>query len=84
MIGLRNVAISVFGDALSAHPTCSQDLSRYREFQLGTSLPAVIESVRLDKQEAPQREIESRKKKDEENRAKQEKARRANKAPFRP
>jgi hypothetical protein len=45
---------------------------------------AIIESVRLDKQEAPQREVESRKKKDEENRAKQEKARRANKAPFRP
>ena len=45
---------------------------------------AIIESVRLDKQEAPQREIESRKKKDEENRARQEKARRANKAPFRP
>jgi hypothetical protein len=45
---------------------------------------AIIESVRLDKQEAPQREIESRKKKDEKNRAKQEKARRANKAPFRP
>jgi hypothetical protein len=45
---------------------------------------AIVESVRLDKQEAPQREIESRKKKDEENRARQEKARRANKAPFRP
>jgi hypothetical protein len=45
---------------------------------------AIVESVRLDKQEAPQREIESRKKKDEENRAKREKARRANKAPFRP
>jgi hypothetical protein len=41
MISLRNVAISVFGNALSAPPTCSQDLSRYREFQLGTSLPAV-------------------------------------------
>jgi len=45
---------------------------------------AIVESVRLDKREAPQRVIESRKKKDEENRAKQEKARRANKAPFRP
>src|SRR4030095_10593868 len=29
---------------------------------------AIVESVRLDKQEAPQREINSRKKKDEENR----------------
>jgi hypothetical protein len=45
---------------------------------------AIIESVRLDKHEVPQSESESRKKKDEENRAKQEKARRANKAPFRP
>jgi hypothetical protein len=45
---------------------------------------AIVESVRLDKQEAPQREIERQKKKDEENRAIQEKARRANKAPFRP
>ncbi len=45
---------------------------------------AIVESVRLDKQEAPQRELESRKKKDEENRAKQEKARGVNKPPFRP
>jgi hypothetical protein len=45
---------------------------------------AIVESVRLDKQEAPRREIERQKKKDEENRAQQEKARQANKAPFRP
>ena len=45
---------------------------------------AIVESVRLDKQEAPRREIERQKKKDEENRARQEKARQANKAPFRP
>ena len=45
---------------------------------------AIVESVRLDKQEASQREINSRKKKDESNRAKQEKARGANKPPFRP
>jgi hypothetical protein len=45
---------------------------------------AIVESVRLDEQEAPQREVESRKKKDEESRAKQEKARRVNKPPFRP
>jgi hypothetical protein len=38
----------------------------------------------MDKQEATQRKIESRKKKDEENRVKQEKARRVNKPPFRP
>lgn len=45
---------------------------------------AIVESVRLDKQEAPQREIERQKKKDEENRVKQEKARRISKPPFRP
>ena len=45
---------------------------------------AIAESVRLDDQEAPQRETERQKKKDEENRARQEKARQANKAPFRP
>src|SRR4029434_1101502 len=45
---------------------------------------AIVESVRLDKQEAPQREINSRKKKDEENRDKQEKARGVNKPHFRP
>jgi hypothetical protein len=45
---------------------------------------AIVESLRLDKQEAPQREINSRKKKDEENHANQEKARGVNKPPFRP
>jgi hypothetical protein len=45
---------------------------------------AIVESVRLDDQEAPQRETERQKKKDEENRVRQEKARQVNKAPFRP
>ncbi len=45
---------------------------------------AIVESARLDKQEAPQREVERQKKKDEETSAQQEKARQANKAPFRP
>jgi hypothetical protein len=45
---------------------------------------AIVESVRLDKQEAPRREIERQKKKDEENHARQEKARQSNKASFRP
>jgi hypothetical protein len=45
---------------------------------------AIVESVRLDVQEAPQRKIERQKKKDEEDRAQQEEARRVNKAPFRP
>jgi hypothetical protein len=45
---------------------------------------AIVKSVQLDDQEAPQRETERQKKKDEENRVRQEKARQANKAPFRP
>jgi hypothetical protein len=45
---------------------------------------AIIESVRLDDQEAPQRKIERQKKMDEDDRVRQEKARRVNKAPFRP
>lgn len=45
---------------------------------------AVIESIRLDQQEAPQREIARQKQKGDENRAQQEKARRENKLPFRP
>ena len=45
---------------------------------------AIVEAIRLDDQESPQREIERQNKKDEENRARQEKARRANKPPFRP
>src|SRR5204863_4331669 len=45
---------------------------------------AIIESIRLDLQEAPQRAIARQQKKDEENRARQEKARRTNKVPFRP
>jgi hypothetical protein len=45
---------------------------------------AVIEAVRLDTQEAPQRAIELQKKQEEENRVQQEKARLANKPGFRP
>ncbi|MEK7408431.1 MAG: hypothetical protein AAB225_25440 [Acidobacteriota bacterium] len=45
---------------------------------------AVIEAIRLDAQEAPQREIELQEKQEEENRAQQEKARLANKPSFRP
>jgi hypothetical protein len=52
MISFRNIAISVFGAALSASPTCSQDLSRYREFQLGTNLPAVAKQIRVKPSEA--------------------------------
>lgn len=45
---------------------------------------AVIEAIRLDRQEAPQKEIERQKQKGEDNRAQQENARRKNKPPFRP
>ena len=45
---------------------------------------AIVESSRLDRQEAPRRELERQKKKDEDTRSRQEEARRANKAPFRP
>jgi hypothetical protein len=45
---------------------------------------AAIEAVRLDAEEAPQREIESQRKQAEESRAQQEKSRLANKPSFRP
>jgi hypothetical protein len=45
---------------------------------------AIAEAIRLDDQEAPQREIERQKKEGEETRAAQEKARPANKENFRP
>jgi hypothetical protein len=45
---------------------------------------AIVEAIRLDEQEAPQREIERQKKQDEEKRAEQEKARMVNKVAFRP
>ena len=45
---------------------------------------AIVEAIRLDEQEAPQREIERQKKADDENRAAQQKARVANKPNFRP
>lgn len=43
-----------------------------------------IEAIRLDAQEAPQREIERQQKQTNENRAKQEQARTVNKTTFRP
>ncbi len=45
---------------------------------------AIVEAIRLDEQEAPQREIERQKKQDAEDRAGQQKARVANKPNFRP
>jgi len=45
---------------------------------------AIVEAIRLDEQEAPQREIERQKKQDEEVRAARDKARPVNKGNFRP
>jgi hypothetical protein len=45
---------------------------------------SIVEANRIDQQEAPQRELARQKKKTDENRAQQEKARRSNKTPFRP
>jgi hypothetical protein len=45
---------------------------------------AIIESLRLEELEAPRRQIERQKQKDDERRVKQAEARRANKPPFRP
>jgi hypothetical protein len=45
---------------------------------------AIAEAIRLDEQEAPQREIERQKKQDDENRVALEKARLVNKADLRP
>jgi hypothetical protein len=48
------------------------------------ALAAIVESTRLDKQEAPHREAERKEKKDEETRSRQKEARRVSKASFRP
>jgi len=45
---------------------------------------AIVEAIRLDEQEAPQREIDRQQKQDEDNRAEQAKARLTNKPNFRP
>ena len=52
MISLRNIAISVFGAVITAAPTYSQDLSWYREFQLGTKLPTVAKQIRVKPSDA--------------------------------
>lgn len=50
----------------------------------GLARAAVVEAIRLDEQEAPQREIERQKEQDAKDRAGQAKARLANKPNFRP
>ena len=50
----------------------------------GLARAAVVEAIRLDEQEAPQREIQRQKQEDEANRAQQDAARLVNRAAFRP
>jgi len=45
MISFRDFAVSIWGDEPSALLPYSQDLSRYREFQLGMALQAVAEKI---------------------------------------
>jgi hypothetical protein len=44
MTGAGILTLSVFGAALAAPSLCAGDLSRYREFQLGMNLPAVVKA----------------------------------------
>jgi len=50
----------------------------------GLARAAIVEAIRLDEQEAPQREIQRQKQEDEANRAEQDAARLVNRAAFRP
>lgn len=50
----------------------------------GMAQTAIVEAIRLDEKEAPLRELARQKKKGDESRIQQEKARVLNKAPFRP
>ena len=52
MISTRIVAISVLGAALAAPLVRAGDLSRYREFQFGMDLPAVIKQAKTEPPEA--------------------------------
>ena len=52
MISTRNVVISIFWAALSMPLIYAQDLSKYREFQLGMDLPAVAEKAGMKPSQA--------------------------------
>lgn len=52
MISARNLFISIVCVLLSAHLTYAQDLSTYREFQFGMSLPAIAKLAGLSPSEA--------------------------------
>jgi hypothetical protein len=67
-----------------SYPTAPFGLVVYAKRLDTLARAAVIEAVRLDKQEAPQRESERQKNKETADRAEQAKARHANKVPFRP
>lgn len=47
MTSIRTIAISVLGVAVSTSLLCAQDLSKYREFNLGTSLPVVAKQLQV-------------------------------------
>jgi hypothetical protein len=71
-------------DLIQSHPTAPFGLVIYAKRLDALARTAVGEAIRLDQQEAPQRESERQKNKDAADRAKQAEARRANKVPFRP
>jgi len=56
----------------------------YSKFLDAPARAAIVEAIRLDEQEAPQREIQRQKQEDEANRAEQDAARLVNKTAFRP
>jgi hypothetical protein len=69
---------------MQPYPTAPFGLVIYAKRLDALARAAIVEAVQLDKQEAPQRESERQKNLDAAARAEQAKARRANKAPFRP
>jgi hypothetical protein len=73
MISIRNIAPSIPWMVLSVPLIYAQEIK-----------PTEAGAIRLDEQEAPQREIDRQKKADDEDRATQQKARLANRPDFRP
>lgn len=48
MVSVRRIAIPIFWVMLSVHFVHGQDLSSYREFQLGTNLPVIAKQAGLE------------------------------------
>lgn len=71
-------------DLFQASSQSAFGLLAYKKKLNELALVAIAEAIRLDEQEAPQREFERQKKRADENRLQLEKARRENKGPFRP